>query len=123
MKEKLNVIRKDIEQALKAVEEKHNMKFTIGSMRYSNTSFLVKLEASLLSESGGSLKEEADWLKAVSLGLVEADWLGRAYDNNQFIIKAVDLSRRKNCIIVEKISTGKKYVTKPETIRRALKCN
>lgn len=123
MKEKLNVIRKDIEQALKAVEEKHNMKFGIGSMKYSNTGFKTTLEASLLSESGGNLKEESDWKQAVSLGLVEADWLGRAYDNNQFIIKAVDLSRRKNCIIVEKISTGKRYVTKPETVRRILTCN
>ncbi len=120
MREKLNSIRADVDEALKAVAEKHNLKFQIGSMRYSDTGFTTKLEASLLSESGGSLKEEADWKQAVALGLVEADWLGRAYDNNQFIIKAVELSRRKNCIIIERISTKKRFVTKPETVRRII---
>lgn len=120
MKNKLEVIRKDIADALKSVAVKHNMVFEMGRTRYNDMGFKTSLEGSLADENGNSLKKEADWNQAVSIGYVKADWLNRSYDKDQYIIIGVDLSKKKNIIVIKKKSNDKIYITSTMTVKRII---
>ena len=51
-RQNLRVIRADIEQALRAVEQKHGVSFTLGSIRFSPDSFRCRLEADASAKAG-----------------------------------------------------------------------
>ncbi len=116
----LDQIRIDMKEALKAVEEKHNMNFKIGSMGYDDTGFTARLTATKRNEAGQDLRQEADWKKAVDQKRVEDHWRGMKYDNDKYIILGVELNRRKNCIKVQRISDKKIFITSSATVRRIL---
>ena len=73
----LDLVRKDINQALKPVEEKHGIEFSLGTMRYDDSSFRATLEASL-SVIDGKSKEQHDFeTQCVLFGIKPEDYLAR----------------------------------------------
>jgi len=63
-KHSLGLIQKDIEQALKAVSEKHDISFEVGSMRYTDTTIRIVTNWAMNGvngENGGNAVAKSNW--------------------------------------------------------------
>lgn len=54
-KTNLRTIRSDIDAALAAVEAKHDIKFNLGNIRFSNNNFRAKFEANVVADASGNV--------------------------------------------------------------------
>ena len=123
MNKNLDQIRKDIDEALKAVSEKHGVNFKMGAMRYTDVNFKTTLEATLIDSSGKDAKAEKEWNRAVLTGLVQRDWRNQPFtweDGKKFQVVGFDSKKKKNKIVLEEIKTGKRFGCSIRTIETYL---
>lgn len=97
MKDKIEVLSGDLRQAVKEVGEKHNVKVTLGTMRYGDADVTCKLTGLDMDATGGKNQEELDYEKRHHYYGLPADGIGREFDHfgKTFVITGLKPTRRK----------------------------
>lgn len=111
-KQIFNLLRHDVENALKSVAEKYGIEITAGSISYTNEYCTMKITASVISESGEVLtKEKADFKKYAELFDLKPEDLGRTFklNNSTFEIVGLKPSSRKFPIIGRNVASNKRF--------------
>ena len=110
--QKIQEMRKDIDEALKAVAEKHNCTIHAGSANYTSESFNIKLEVVENSSDGSTVtKEELDWKANASLFGLDVDLLGKTVkiQGKDYEIVGLKPRSRKYPVLGKDLSNGKTY--------------
>ena len=112
-KQNLRVIRTDVLDALKAVEKKHGVSFTLGNTRYSPTDFRVKLECFAVKDNSGKDVDAAKAAfesKAFRVGIKRTAY-GKTFTHGRKTFKIVGINTRapKYPIQAESINRGDRY--------------
>lgn len=104
----LEGIRKDIDEALKAVAIKHNVSFDLGGIGFEPLKFTVKLTASI-----GDGKEylKTQFEKVCGIFDIPKDWYGKEFTHQgrRYRITAINTRARKMPMEYEEIDNGKGY--------------
>ncbi len=117
-KSNLKNIRREIENALKVVETKYNVKFSQGCIKFNDSSFSMKLECSAVAEDGVVITqfyrdyiEEAQWYQ------LNPEWINKpfTYDSKNAKIIGLKVSRRKMPVLVD--IDGSVFCFTPDAIR------
>lgn len=111
-KANLKVIRKDIDDALKQVMEKHGIDLSIGNISFDAGRFTTRLTAKV-----GVSEENKEMLK-IPMFQVHGFNIGDTFKHNTKIMKVVGYNPRrpKNCVELED-QNGKKFSASIETIK------
>jgi hypothetical protein len=124
-KNSLNELRTDINEALAAVAEKHNIKLTTGNISYSNNTATIKVEAAVKSATGEVVNKELEALKAYGKMYLGQNFdIDKVYPTQQLgDVKFVGLNTRarKNPVLIKQVSTGKTYVIGTDHAERIIK--
>ena len=118
-------LRRDIDEALKAVADKHGITFAIGRITFSGSEFRAKMTANTGSsadmDQAKAFGTVADLARLSSMHNLPEDLLGRKITvrGSHFTISGVKLSRRKYPFSVTG-ARGGKYKMSVEDIRGGL---
>ncbi len=113
-RDKVKVLRVEINKALEAVSKKFGMEMHIGNITFSTNGFTGRLTANELTSDGKNANHEADWNKASDLGLVKREWLGKLHGGYEII--GYDFKKRTRNIIYSK--NGKTYTGDTSRLHR-----
>lgn len=118
-KKGFELFRKDVENALKEVAEKHGVTIDCGKITYSDFNFNMQLKVvkSDVNTDGKKLLFEQD---CMFYGFSKDDY-ERKFTSNGKIFKLVGFNRRspKNCCNIYCITDGKTYKSSSEFVKRA----
>jgi hypothetical protein len=113
-----------IETALQKVGQQYGVHIQRGNGRFSPTNLTLKLEVSVLDESGEAVSREEEafkkhatvfGLKASDLHKTFKDWKGRQYE-----IIGLNTRARKNPILAKDLRSGKTFVWPEEEVKTLL---
>lgn len=95
----------DIKEALEAVEKKHNVSIKLGTLRYSSTSFNVKIEGLINTEDKSGEKAEFDRL-CRAFGLTSEDYKKTfSYKGKTFELIGFNIKARKYPYVAKEVGT------------------
>ena len=117
----IKTLRKDIDNALKSVADKHGLSLQLGNIRFNEHSFTGKLEARV-TENPGEPTMATDF-KALSMSYgIPASYLHSIVTLNGKRYKIVGLKprNRKYPIICEKTDNGKRYKFSSDAIIKVM---
>lgn len=124
---KLREIKKDIDNALKAVADKHGILLQTGNSRFTDTTFTTKIEGAVRPSGNGStatspadLKLQTSWAaKKGFMGDLSDLKIGDPVKVNTMTGKFVghDTGKRKYPFIVQ-VPSGRRYKLSGEQVRR-----
>lgn len=124
-KNKLRAIRADLEAALAAVGTKHGVAFSIGTMRFSPTTFKCELAAATVSAAGDDTpcgvahKWTIDWNRSAVMFGLPRDALGKTIDYFGRKLVIAGLAPRKSKPVVLK-DGGRFLVVNADFVKRQL---
>ena len=107
----IEMIRRDMNEALAAVAARHDIKIDVGGMRYSSTTVSIKVEAVALGNSGADSHEEAAFTaNAYRVRGISAAYFGKSFrsQGEVFTINALKPANHKYPVIA-KNSRGQSY--------------
>ncbi len=125
----LRALRDDVNAALAEVGRKHgvtlvadNAKFTDMSARFvlSVAPADSTVQAQIASGVDPKIaKAEADYKNLCKVYGADPEWLGKTItlQRSQFQVMGLLPNKHKNCILIQRISTGKSFIVAPATIR------
>jgi len=109
----LPTLRKDIDEALKAIAEKHGIKISLGKCSFTSDCAEFKLNASIITEDGEVMSKEAsDFLRQpFKYNLDDSDLFKvfKGSDSKAYKLIGASINARKAPLIIQDIETGKKY--------------
>jgi hypothetical protein len=114
----IRVINADVQEALKAVAERHGVKISLGSTSYSKAEYSTKLIVK--SPDADKVSGEESKQYAHLLGLPE-DVIGRKFtlQGKEFEVIRLDLAKPKNPVIIRKPGTeSPTYKISVDTLKR-----
>lgn len=97
-------LRVELDKVLKAFDSKYNV--TIGNCSYNSTDATFKVT---LAPEGAPSKEERDLEYYADMYKVDPNKIG-VLDDGQYSMVGFNSKARKNIFIIQKLSTGNKYV-------------
>ena len=100
----LKVVRKDIEEALKSVEEKHGITFDLKNITFQDTSFDLKIEANIVGADTRFVKDYKEFHKMYELPELGTDI---TLQGRHFKITGFNSKARKNCVLIEDGNGGR----------------
>ncbi len=107
-------LRIDMQTALEEVANKHGISIRVGNMSFSPNNVNIKVEASVKNSDGETVDKFKEALVKFGKVYLNADFnIDHTYNTKQLgDVKFVGLNSRatKNPIIVQQISSGKKFV-------------
>lgn len=112
----LREFRADFQQAVKSLQEKYGVVIEPKKITYDSSSFVFKVEV-LNGTNQEDIKKENFERYCELYGLEKSDY-GRTFKqgSSEFKIIGIDLGRRKKCIELLDVRSGKQYVCPPNTI-------
>lgn len=105
-------IRVEVEENLKEIGKRYNIKFTAGNCTYSDEHFTLKLNGATISNSGEVQSKEAlDFKAYAELFGFKPDDLGKIFNVVGVKYKIIGLKLRAHNlpIIVQRVDTGERY--------------
>jgi hypothetical protein len=117
------ILDRAIIEALTDLSKKYNVEFSTGSGRYDDLQYTVRLQVSLISETGIS-GDKLTWDKYAALYGLEKEDFGKTFNAGTartFKIVGVHPRRTKRPIVGEDILTKKRFVFEPHTVSFHLK--
>lgn len=116
----LKEFRKDFKEAVKDLEEKYNIEIEIGNITYSDHDFRGKLTCVEKGEdglSGNDAQLIRNHDRLCGLYNIPKDAIGKTFKHGKDEFKYLGLNekKRKNPVILEKVSDGKRYKTTVES--------
>jgi hypothetical protein len=75
----LELIRKEINDAIAAVAAKHNMTMSLGKITYDEVSFKSEIKATVISTDGTDLKARNDWDHYCKLFWLKSEDFGKTF--------------------------------------------
>lgn len=119
-KQLLADFRKDFEEAMKSLEQKHGLVISLGGIRYSPDSFEAKLECKE-GESREDVNEQEFKKHCSAYGLSPEDFDRRfTYQGDDYIVIGIRPSKRKYPICCQQVSSGVTYGFTADTVKRCL---
>lgn len=122
-KNNLNTLRKDIAEALKQVEAKHNIAFKLGNIRFSSKQMKLALESFVVGDATDGAPANADKASfeanAHKVGLKKEDW-GKQLNigGERMTLVGIKPANHRMPFIVEN-AKGKRYKVRAEQLRMA----
>lgn len=128
----LRTLREEINAALAELGQKHGVTLVADGAKFTDMSARFVLSvAPADEETQGQIaagvdpklaKAEADYKSQCKLYGADEDWLGKTITLQRSQFKVVGLlpSKTKNCILIQRISTGKNFIVPPSTVRSCL---
>jgi hypothetical protein len=120
----LDLFRKELEEALKPIEEKHSVALDVGAFSYNRegTSFTCKLTtANVTAEtkdlSATQIKQRAAYKESAVLYGLKPEWLDQEFEGQGQTFKIIGLNRRASKRPVSCTSQGKEYGFPTESIK------
>ena len=117
-------LRDQIDAAIKKVGEEHGLLLSIGSIRYTATSFKTTLTVCVADADDAQVTEnakfKADFINSAAMfGFKQSDF-GREFEDAHGVrYKIVGLKpRSRNALLAERISDGKLWKINPDTAKR-----
>lgn len=108
----INAIKTDIFEALKAIEKEYGVTIAQkGNIGYTDLSFKLNMEISVLNEDSVSAKSEENFNKYVTIYGLSNKGFRKPFMHNGSEFQVVDVSFRakKYPFVVEKLSNGERY--------------
>jgi len=122
-KQKIQEMRKDINEALKAVAEKHNCTISGGNANYTTDSFSIKLSVVEKSSDGSTVtKEQLDWKSNAKFFGLDVELLGKSVklnDGTNYEIIGLKPRSRKYPVLGKNLSNGKTFKLPAESVINA----
>lgn len=119
-RQKAKELREKVTSALKQqVEGELGVTFTVGNIRFSDTTASIKLDAVDVAPDGTKVTvAESDWHAMCGLFGFEKDDLNREFvsQGRTFRISGLKPTNRKYPVIAKCVSTGSSYKFAPETV-------
>lgn len=131
----LRSLREDINQALIEVGKKHGVTLVADNAKFTDMSARFVLAVAPATEAVQAqiasgidpkmAKAEADYKAFCKTYGAEPEWLGKQIrvGSGQFTVVGLLPNKHKNCILIQRISTGKNFIVDPATVRSALAIN
>jgi len=116
-REVLKVLRIKVANALQAVTDEMGVKFDLGNIRFSPSTFTAKMEGSLINATSKRISDY-DMFKTVynlpDLGTVIT--LG----TKKYEVSGFKASARKNNVLIKQLGSSKEYVCSVDAIQRCM---
>ena len=123
--ENIKRFRKDFKKTVLELEEKYDIKMTLGNISYSQDSFHTKLECVNVSLIK-SPKEEFANNCIYTFGLIKPEMYNREFtaaDNKKYRLTGINPKARKNFCIITSVANGTEYACPPGFIGIVRKTN
>lgn len=114
-RELLNVLREDVNQALASVGQKHNLSLEVSNIRFGDTYLTLKVDG---KEIGCQSREELLYTQNAAFHGLPPLGSEVTLSGTVFVIKGMK-ARGKNCILIDRKSDGKEFVSDILRIVRA----
>lgn len=119
-KKEFDNFRKDLQEALKEIEEKYQVKIKSNNIKYTDIDFKIDLTV-LKNQEGFDAEKEKFEKYCVMYGFKKEHYKNKiTLQNKQFEFVGFNINKPKNSCSIREIGTGKLYQTTEETIKRAL---
>jgi hypothetical protein len=123
----LKVLRASIDEALKAVGEKHGISIQTGNGSYDprGKSAVLKLELNVLGEDGVAYSPLAeDFKRNAPLYGLKPEFLNETFTDSRgktYKLVGFDVKRRSKPFVIECTTTGKTYIAPGDMLQRGFK--
>jgi len=116
----LDGIRRDINEALKAVEAKHDVSFDLGGIGFEKLKFTVKLTVSI---GDGKEYQKTKFEQVCSIFDIPNDWYGKEFTNRgrKYRITAINTRARKMPMEYEDVISGGGYKCSVDHLKTMVK--
>lgn len=116
------LVRADIDVAMAAVATKYGIKIQSGRGTFGDTNFTLKIEMSVLDETGVDLKAKREFeTLAHFVGLEPGDFARQfTFRGEQYELSGISHRSTKMPILAKNIATGVKFKFGEDTVLRAL---
>lgn len=119
-KKEFDNFRNDLQQALKGIEEKYQVKINTGKIKYTELDFNIDMKV-IKNEDGLNVEQEKFEKYCIIYGFKKEHYKNKiTLQNKQFEFVGFNINKPKNSCSIREIGTGKLYQTTEETIKRAL---
>jgi len=113
-------LRKDINEALKVIADKHNISMKLAKCSFTSDCAEFKLNASVMNDGEVMTKEASDFLRqAYKYNLSDSDLFKsfKGSDGKDYKLMGASIRARKAPLVIQDIETGKEYKCSPGFIR------
>ena len=116
------LVRADIDAAMAAVAAKYGIKLQSGRGTFGDTNFTLKLEMSVLDETGVDLKAKREFETLANFVGLEPGDFGRQFTfrGEQYELSGINHRSTKMPILAKNVATGAKFKFGEDTVLRAL---
>lgn len=119
-----NVFKKDLELALKEIEDKYEMKHSNIKIRYSLKNATIKFDLNIVGETGeAETKEKQAFFQYCDYFGIQKDWFGQKIkfpDGVIFILQGFDMRKSKNKVLLKDLN-GKNYYSSINLLKQSKK--
>lgn len=124
----VRLMRKEIAQALAAIETKYDVSFDLGNVVFSETEFRGKLTCTIGSAREVENRKKEDLRKNLerygAVYGITADCIGKNYLIRDTLYTLVGLTMKRKChVIINRVSDGKQYKMDIEAFKAYAKIN
>jgi hypothetical protein len=131
----LRTLRDEINAALAEVGARHGVTLVADNVKFTDMSARFVLSVNLANETVQAqiasgvdpkiAKAEADYKEFCQVCGADPAWLGQRVRVGSGEFKVVGLlpNKHKNCILIQRISTGKNFIVDPATVRSGMSIN
>ena len=118
MKEKLDLFRKDFNEQMNVLEEKHDVTIKLGTLRYDDTSAKATLELKLKTDASGKPIAQIEFENVCELYGLTPEHYGKTIIRNgvEYKLVAIEPKNYKKPIIIEDVKAGVRYKANKEIL-------
>jgi hypothetical protein len=120
----LRLLRDDLEIAINAVAEKHNLQIRVGSCTYAATNCSFRLDVSTITDGGiVHTKERSEFIRWAPVYQLDSEWIDKpvVISGIQYVIKGLNSKKRKHPVLLQNISNQKMYCFGADVVRAMMR--
>lgn len=108
----------EVNKAIEEVAKKHGVETRYKGGRYDSSTLTAKVE--FFIKEVKEKQNDFEFKNFAKMYGAEPEWLGKTFTDGRKTFKVVGLlpNRRKNCMSIQEVRTGKKFVCAPSFVRR-----
>lgn len=113
-------LRKDVEQALKTVADKHGIRITTGRGTFTDADFTMKIEMAVIGEGGVNLKAKLEFEQLAAFVGLKPEHFGLEFTSGGERYQIVGIKSRATAkpVLVLRLRDGQRFVMPAGPIQR-----